>query len=190
MRTFVKSHSICAIAQIESSLRAFSERIGIKQVKMRHIRLTIIDAMHRNFVQLAACGLSVMALVSLITATPQHSAQGLETPSAPQGAQRVRRIIVELSAPPLSVVYSSVVGAPAPQRELALRIGQIRIALEQALFIAQVTDVRIGAVVTGRAQMTVNSVSLSVSAEKIPLISALRGVKAVHPDPTVERGRP
>ncbi len=146
--------------------------------------------MYRNFVQLAACGLSLLALLSLITAAPQRSAQGLETPEAPQSAQRIRRIIVELSAPPLSVVHSRVAAAPALQRELALRVGQIRIALEQALFIAQVTDARIGAVVTGRAQMTVNSVSLAVSAEKIPLISALRGVKAVHPDPTVERGRP
>jgi sulfite reductase beta subunit-like hemoprotein len=149
-----------------------------------------MDAMYRNFVQLAACGLSLIALLSLITAAPQRSAQGLETPEAPQGAQSIRRIIVELSAPPLSVVHSRVAAAPALQRELALRVGQIRIALEQALFIAQVTDARIGAVVTGRAQMTVNSVSLAVSAEKIPLISALRGVKAVHPDPTVERGRP
>ena len=146
--------------------------------------------MYRNFVQLAACGLSLIALLSLITAAPQRAAQGLETPEAPQGAQSIRRIIVELSAPPLSVVHSRVAAAPALQRELALRVGQIRIALEQALFIAQVTDARIGAVVTGRAQMTVNSVSLAVSAEKIPLISALRGVKAVHPDPTVERGRP
>lgn len=149
-----------------------------------------VDVMHKSFAQLAACGLSAIVFLSLFTALPRHSAQGLETPEAPQGAQAIRRIIVELSSPSLSVVYSSVADAPALQRDLALRIGQIRIALEQALFIAQVTDAHIGAVVTGRAQMTVNSVSLAVSAEKIPLISALRGVKAMYPDPTVERGRP
>lgn len=146
--------------------------------------------MHRTFLCLVACSLGVAALLGAANALPLVAAQGLETPEGPRGAQSTQRIIVELSAPPLAVVYSNLANASALQREIALRVAQIRIALEQALFVAQVTAPEIGATVTGRSQMTVNSVSLVVSAEKVPLIRALRGVKAVNADPAVERNRP
>ncbi len=143
--------------------------------------------MHKISLYLLACGMAVAALWGAASALSQVSAQGLETPEGPRGAQSTRRIIVELSAPPLSVVYARLQGMPTLQREVALRVAQVRIALEQALFIAQVTQPTIGAVVTGRTQTAVNSVGLAVSAEKVPLIKALRGVKAVYADPTVER---
>jgi hypothetical protein len=146
--------------------------------------------MHKTFLCLVACGLGVAALLGAASALPLVAAQGLETPEGPRGAQGIQRIIVELSAPPLAVVYGNLANAPALQREIALRVAQIRIALEQALFIAQVTAPEVGATVTGRSQMSVNSVSLAVSAEKVPLIRMLRGVKAVYADPAVERNRP
>lgn len=148
--------------------------------------------MHKTFVRLIVCGVGVAVLLSAVNALPFTAAlaQGLETPKTPQGMTNQRRVIVELSAPPISAVFGGVANAPAVQRDLALRVAQVRIALEQALFIARVTDQSIGAVVTGRTQMSVNSVSLTVSAEKLPLISALPNVKAVHPDLTVERNRP
>ncbi|PJF37125.1 MAG: hypothetical protein CUN49_01940 [Candidatus Thermofonsia Clade 1 bacterium] len=146
--------------------------------------------MHKIFLQVAAFGVVIAALLSVAITWTQSYAQGLGTPESPSGAQGMRRIIVELSAPPLVAVYNSLADRPALQRDLLMRVAQLRIALEQAIFIAQVTDARIGALVTGRAQMTANSVSLSVRAEKVPLIGALRGVKAVYPDPTVERNRP
>jgi hypothetical protein len=148
--------------------------------------------MHKTFVQLVVCGFGAAVLLSTVSALSLTAAvaQGLETPNAPSGTANQRRVIVELSAPPISVVFGGVANAPALQRDLALRVAQVRIALEQALFIARVTDQSIGGVVTGRAQMTVNSVSLLVSAEKLPLIIALPNVKAVHPDLPVERNRP
>lgn len=148
--------------------------------------------MHKTFVQLVVCGFGVAVLLGTVSALSLTAAvaQGLETPKAPQGTASQRRVIVELSAPPISVVFSGVANAPALQRDLALRVAQVRIALEQALFIVRVTDQSIGAVVTGRAQMTVNSVSLLIHTEKLPLISTLPNVKAVHPDLTVERNRP
>lgn len=146
--------------------------------------------MYRTFAYLVVCGLGIAALVSAVTALPSVSGQALETPEGPRGAQGMQRIIAELSAPPLAVVYGNLAAMPPLQRTIALRVAQVRIALEQAVFIAQVTAPEIGARVTARSQMTVNSVGLVVSAEKVPLIRALRGVKAVYADPTVERDRP
>ncbi len=114
----------------------------------------------------------------------QRDPGGLSAETAVPG--RGPRLIIELTEAPLAKVVDS----KGFWGMLRIAAQRQRIAAQQNAVIARLIAPDIGAIILSRTDLIINSLTIEVSANKVPLIRQIPGVKAIYPALTVNPADP